>query len=128
MAEKTRPYWFIGRKSLDASSTGTITFSISSSEHFHGRKIRFHSTGAFDITGITRENDLPFTNADTTTIIDSYLLLHTGTTSKNKYDEIYLDVPLELPPDSKLTFHLTDTSAGTNEVFILILGTMERAA
>lgn len=118
-----RPYFLVGYKSLTASTAGNLTIEIGATEKFHAHKIRVKATSeGFDLRGITDQGGTPFTNVDTTTVLDGMLLTNNA---ENEYNEIELPIPWELAPQTKLTFDLKDTSGATNEVWILLIGTME---
>lgn len=117
-----RPYFLVGYESVTASATETLTIDIGATEHFVASKIRIKSTGAFDLVKIVDQGGLPYTNATSSKMIDSDLLT---AATKNKYHEIDLPEPWDLKPETKLSFEITDTSASTNEVWILLIGKME---
>jgi len=120
MAEEWRPYILVGRKVLSGNSSGTLTLEVGSTEHFEATSMRVLATSdAFDITGITREEGTPFTNADATNVIDGKILY---SATRNSYYEFKFVEPLQLPPNAKLSFELTDTSGSTNEIFIYLIG------
>lgn len=116
------PYFIVGYNSIAANATETIEWNTGSNETIVITKLRIHSTGAFDIIDMEDQAGTPYTNADTNNPIDSNLLT---ASTKNEYSEIVLPMPLELPPSTKFTFTIKDTSGSTNEVFILGIGTRE---
>lgn len=117
-----RPYLFLGRKSLTASSSGSITFTVGAGEEFAGHEIRIKATSeSFDITKISDQGGVPYTNATASDPIDGKLVTND---TENNYNVVRLPIELNLPPNSVLTFELKDTSGNTNEVFILLAGKM----
>jgi len=120
-----RPYFLLGYESVVGSASEELTIQIGATEHFVASRIRVKSTGAFDLTKITDQGGMPYTNATSTKILDSDLLT---ASTKNEYHEIVLDEPWDLAPETKLVFGITDTSTSTNEVWILLIGKMESKA
>lgn len=119
-----RPYFLLGYESVAGSATETLTIEIGATEHFVASAIRIKSTGAFDLVKLTDQGGMPYTNATSTKMIDSDLLT---AATKNRYHEIVLPTPWDLKPETTLSFEITDTSATTNEVWILLIGKMESA-
>lgn len=119
MAEEWRPYIIVGYESVTASTAETVTWSTGSSEEVVVNRIRVHSTGAFDVTKIVDQGGIPFTNATTSAVIDSSMLT---ASTKNRYFEIDLPTEWNLPPNTTITFSVTDTSAATNEIWIVGIG------
>jgi len=118
-----RPYWLVGYKSLSGSASGVLEIEVGATEEFEVDEIRIKSTSElFDITGITDQGGTPFTNADSTTVLDGMLLTNA---TENEYNIIKLKEPWPLLPQTKLTFEITDTSAATNEIWILLVGRMK---
>lgn len=115
-----RPFFYVGRKSLDGNGTGSIEFSVGASEEFEAHEIRIKATSElFDITEISDEGGVPYTNATSDEPLDG-LLLYNAT--ENAFNIVKLPAPLNLDPNSTLKFDLKDTSAATNEVFICLIG------
>lgn len=122
MAEE-RPYFLRGRVSLTGSAAGSISFDIGASEHFEAMAMRIAATSeSFDLTGISDQGGVPYTNASQTDVIDGKLLFNT---TENEYNEIKFAVPWNLPPNTTLKFDLIDTSTSTNEIFIVLIGKMK---
>jgi len=120
MPGEWRPYFLVGRASISASSTGTIQWTTGSTEEVVVNKIRIHATSnSFDITSITNQGGIPFTNATSSTPLDGNLLT---AATKNSYYEIDLPTEWQLPPDTTINFAITDTSGSTNEIFIVGIG------
>lgn len=117
-----RPYFLVGYKSCTASATSSLTIEVGATEHFEAHEIRIKSTSeSFDIVKIVDQGGTPYTNATSSTVIDGMLLTNA---TENKYNVIELPIPWILEPQTKLTFDITDTSGSTNEVWILLIGTM----
>jgi len=116
------PYFLVGYNSVTANATEAITWNTGSNEEITIYKIRFHSTGGFDLIDIEDQAGTPYTNADSNNPLDSNLLT---ASSKNEYYEIVLPEPLVLPPSTQITFSVSDTSGSTNEVWIVGIGTRE---
>lgn len=115
-----RPYFLQGYESVTASATESLTITIGETEEFVASRMRIKATDeGFDIIGITDTSGIPYTNATSTTVIDGRLLTND---TENEYNEIVFDVPLHLPPGTKLRFEITDTSASTNEIWITLFG------
>lgn len=125
MPDEWRPYFLLGYESVAGSATESLTITIGATENFVAEKIRIHSTSvSFDIIGISDQAGVPYTNATSTAMIDGNLL---AAATKNKWPEIDLETPWHLPPNTKLTFRITDTSTSTNEIWILLIGKMKTA-
>ena len=116
------PYFIVGYNSIAANSTEAIEWNTDSNETITIYKIRIHSTGAFDIIDMEDQAGTSYTNANVNNPIDSNLLT---ASTKNEYSEIVLPEPLTLPPSTKFTFSVSDTSGSTNEVWIIGIGTRE---
>lgn len=119
MAEKWRPYILVGYESVAGSASETCLWETGASEEIVINRIRVHSTGAFDITKIVDQGGIPFTNATASKVIDSSFLT---ASSKNNYFEIKLPFEWNIPPNTTITFSITDTSTATNEVWIIGFG------
>jgi len=119
MPAEYRPYFIVGYKSVSGSSEDTVTWATGASEEVKVNKIRIHSTGAFDITGIVDQGGIPFTNATAAKPIDSSMLT---AATKNRYFEIDLPLEWNLGPNTTISFKVTDTSGSTNEIWIVGIG------
>lgn len=122
MSGTWRPYFLQGYESVAGSATESLIISLGETEEMEVYEIRIKATSeSFDIIGITDQSGIPYTNATSTTVIDGTLLTNA---TENEYNIIKLPVPLHLPPGTQLRFQITDTSASTNEIWILLIGKM----
>ncbi len=122
MAGVKRPYFLTDSVTLTASGTGELTLRPGANERFEGHKISFVKGGTFSITGIKNDSGTPYTNADSEDPITSTML---PTVITDFHNPIELAAPLVIEKNDALTFQLTDTSAASNTVRVMIEGTME---
>ena len=120
MPGEWRPYLMIGYKSVSASAADTIIWTTGASEEVKISQLRFLSSGTYDITRIADQGGIPYTNADSSNVLDDRLWLNHGTPTE--FSEIFLPVEWNIVPNSKITFSVTDTSVDTNEIWILGIG------
>ena len=122
MAGVKRPYILTDSVDLTASATGQAVLRVGSNERFEGRKVLILSTGTFNITGITDDSGLPFTNADSGDPLTNVMFpddMDSGDVM------LELDAPIVLEKNNALTISFTDTSAAANTVRVAVYGTME---
>ena len=122
MAGTKRPYILTDSVDLAASAAGQAVLRVGSNERFEGHKILILSTGIFNITSITDDSGLPFTNADVGDPLNSVMF-------PDAYDDgdqaLELDAPLIIEKNNALTISFTDTSVASNTVRVAMYGTME---
>ena len=122
MAGTKRPYILTDTVVLGASAAGQAVLRVGSNERFEGHKLLILSTGNFDITAITDDAGLPFTNADSADPLTQAMFAD---------DVDSGDMPLEfhapfvIEKTNALTISFLDTSTASNTVRVAIYGTME---
>ena len=122
MAATKRPYILTDTVVLTASADGEAVLRVGANERFEGHKLLILSTGNFEVRGIKNDSGLPFTNADSGDPLTQAMF-------PDDYDAgdapLELDAPLIVEKNDALTVQLTDTSAGSNTVRIVLFGTIE---
>ena len=117
-----RPYILTDSVDLVASAAGQAVLRVGSNERFEGHAILILSTGIFNITGITDDSGLPFTNADAGDPLTNVMFPDDMDAGDAMLE---LDAPLVLEKNNALTISFTDTSTAANTVRVAIYGTME---
>lgn len=117
-----KPYWFSDTVTLAGNGTGTLQFRVGAGEIARFRKMRYVSTGAFQITGIRDSTSRQYSDASTSDpIVNTALAL--GQTDGNPLQEF--NPPLEVVGDLSLLIDVVDTSGGSNTVRIYFEGEKE---
>ena len=122
MAGTKRPYFLTDTVVLTASAAGQAVLRVGSNERFEGHKLLILSTGAFEVTAITDDAGLPFTNADVGDPLTNVMFPDDMDAGDQPLE---LDTPLIIEKNNALTVSFTDTSAASNTVRVTIYGTME---
>lgn len=122
MAGTKRPYILTDSVALGASGDGETVLRVGANERFEGHKLLILSTGNFEVRAIKNDSGLPFTNADTGDPLTQAMF-------PDDYDAgdqpLELDSPLIIEKNDALTLQLTDTSAASNTVRVVLYGTIE---
>ena len=122
MAGTKKPYFLTDTLSLAASAAGELVLRVGSNERFEGHSIMIQRTGSFDITAIKNDSGSPFTNADAADPLNQSMFPDDVLDHDNF---MQLDAPLVVEKSDALTISVTDTSAATNALRVVIKGTME---
>lgn len=112
MPEDWKPHILhIEKESITASGSATDTITVGANEHIEVHQIYFiKATGDFDLE-IKDQSGYAYQNEQFTISLNN-----------NSSDKIDLPVPLNMYPSSTWTFKIYDTSAATNDVYILLIG------
>jgi len=119
MASEWYPFILTDSVTVSANGTGTLELSIGATEEFEGASIHFLSTGSFQITSIKDSGGKPYTDADSTNVIDSTLF--TTSRSQNKGVQDFY-AKLQLVPNTTLFIDVKDTSGSSNTIRCYIIG------
>ena len=122
MAGTKRPYILTDSVALSASADGEARLSVGANERFEGHKLLILSTGNFEVRGMKNDSGLPYTNADSGDPLTQAMFPDDFDAGDAPFE---LDAPLIIEKSDALTVQLTDTSAATNTVRVVLYGTME---
>ena len=122
MAGIKRPYILTDTVVVGASTDGEAVLRVGANERFEGHSILILSTGTFEVRGIKNDSGLPFTNADSGDPLTQAMF-------PDDYDAgdapLEFDAPLIIEKNDALTVQLTDTSASSNTLRVVLYGTIE---
>ena len=123
MANGKRAYILTDTVAPGANATLETEHRVGANERFTGTHILIERTGTFNITKITNDSGLPFTNADTSDPITG-AAFPDALTEHGKWLE--LTAPIIVERSDAIKFEVVDTSGATNTVRIHLLGSMEQ--
>jgi len=119
-----KPYWFSDTLVLGAGGTGTLQFRVGAGETARFRKLRYASSGAFQIIGIRDSTSRQYSDASTSDpIVNTVLGL--GQVDGNALQEF--NPPLDVVGDLSLLVDVLDTSGASNTVRLYFEGEKETA-
>ncbi len=122
MAAIKRPYILTDTVVVGANADGEAVLRVGANERFEGHSLLILSTGNFEVRGIKDDSSLPYTNADSGDPLTQAMFPDDMDAGDLPLE---LDAPLVIEKNNSLTVQLTDTSAVSNTVRVVLYGTME---